>query len=155
MIVKLFRFISLFTMGLEAGLSLSHALQWPIKASFPAEMYLWSQYLYTYYGLAGGIIESSAMISTTAVLFLVRKRRSACVLTLIGLVCIVVMFLVWLLLINPINLHMITWREMLPSNWIQLRDRWHFFHAVRLALASIGMSALILSVLLEHDRQQV
>src|SRR5687767_2111931 len=144
MTVTIVRFINLFLMGLGTGVSLSHALQAPTKAKLPRDVFLPTQQtLYNNYGLAGAMIEPGSFLSTLGLLFLVRKRRTEALLTLIGLGCIATMFAVWARLINPINQQVMEWTpETTPDNWAEVRDRWHRLHAIRLALHAIGTSAL-------------
>lgn len=143
------RFLSLFLMGLGAGVSLSHALQWPKKAAFPGDLFLRvQQNLYDNYGPAGAIMESGAFLATLATAYLVRHRPRAFSLGLLGLGCTVANTTIWATLINPINQRTLTWTaDTLPPDWAEVRDRWHALHAVRLVGAVIGFGALILSVL--------
>ena len=143
------RFLSLSLMGLGAGVSLSHALQWPQKAAFSGDEFLRvQQNLYYNYGPAGAILESGALLSTLATAYLTRNRPRAYALILLGLGCTTANTAIWATLINPINRRTLLWTaDALPPKWADVRDRWHALHAARLIVALIGFSALLLSML--------
>lgn len=150
--LKIARFTSLFLTGLGTGIAFSHLLQWSKKATFPRDVFLKVQpVLYNNYGPAAGIMEPATLVSTLAVLYQVRKRPLVFLLTLISLLCTVTTVLVWALFIRPINNQVVTWtEETAPANWAQWgRDRWHFLHAIRFAIAALGTSVLISSILLD------
>ncbi|MDM9580337.1 DUF1772 domain-containing protein [Nostoc sp. GT001] len=80
---------------------------------------------------------------------LIRRQRKSFWLTLVGLVCMILMWLIWALFIQPINQQIDTWTPVnAPSNWADLRYQWPFYHLVHLGIASLGMLALTLSLLL-------
>ena len=46
--------------------------------------------------------------------------------------CVLLMVIIWAAWINPINKTVNSWTpDSLPSNWAELRDRWHFLHTIR------------------------
>jgi hypothetical protein len=66
---------------------------------------------------------------------------------------LVAAFLIWGVFIEPINANVDTWTSFsFPENWTQYRDRWHFFHLVRLVLLTVGASSLISSVLFQNSK---
>ena len=150
-VLKTARFISLLLTALATGIVFTHVLKISNKATLPGSIYLnVQQVLYQNWGQLVGAIEVGALLSTLAVLFLVRQHRLAFFLTSLGTLCVVAMILVWAIFINPINMQINTWTvESLPTNWMQIRDRWEYFHATRAAISVVGLSALILAVLVD------
>jgi hypothetical protein len=58
--------------------------------------------------------------------------------------CVLLMVIIWAAWINPINKTVNSWTpDSLPSNWAELRDRWHFLHTTRLVLSAVAFSAAI------------
>jgi hypothetical protein len=150
MILVAARLVALLSVGVQVGVSYSHALQAPGKRTLTADVFLRVQTDLLNYQPGLGPVEAVAFLSVLVVLLLVRRRRSVFLLTLGGLACLAAMWGVWALFIEPINVQ-IDGQTLasIPADWESLRDRWHAFHLFRLALAVVGMSALILSVLVE------
>ncbi len=44
---------------------------------------------------------------------------------------------------QPINMIVMTWGDLLPSDWTTLRDTWWRWHGIRLATGLAGLSLLI------------
>lgn len=150
MILKLMRFISLLFTALATGVAFSHGLKLFPKLELSPAIYLTIQRsLYQNFGQVLGVIEVVALLSTLAVLVLVRKRHIVRLWTLIGLGCLLLMILIWTAFISPINAQIDTWTtvDSLPNNWTYFRNRWEYLHATRAFFALLGMSALIIAVL--------
>lgn len=149
MLLKVLRYISLFCTALATGAVFSHLLQSPVKFGLSPTLYLnVQQTLYQNFGRSLGLVETIAFISTLAVLFFVRKRRSVFIWTLAGLISILAMIILWTGFVSPINTEISRWTaETLPTNWIYFRDRWEAFHAVRAIFAFVGLSSLIIAIL--------
>ena len=149
MLLRTVRFASLSLMGLGTGISLSHLLQWKRKAELPGDVFVRVQKtLYNNYGPAGAVMEPGELLSTSATLVLVRKRRSASFLTTIALLTVLAKFPVWALFIRPINEQTLDWTtEALPPNWQEMRDRWHRLHLLRFVLSAVGTSVLLAALL--------
>lgn len=147
--LKLIRFVSLLLTGLATGVVFSHVLEASHKAELPGPVYLTvQQVLFQDFGQVAGLLEAGALLSTLALLFMVRKDGPAFFLTLGGFLCLAAMIFVWTIWINPINVQINAWTpRTLPLNWTEFRDHWAFFHAVRACLSLIGLSALIVAVL--------
>lgn len=155
--VRVLRFIAILATALTMGMSFAHTLELPGKMRYDGKLW-WhlSRTLYRPWWGRAGYVEGVALCATPALAYLVRKRRPAFPLTLGTLAC--------LLLANPVvffrnvqpantaTLHATP--DELPSNWVELRNRWEYGHATRFVLHLIGFCALIASVLVERPEKQ-
>ena len=95
---------------------------------------------------------TSALIFASVLAYLTRRRSKVFALNLVAATAVGAMIAVWAIWINPVNQLVNGWTPAtLPVDWSAYRDRWHLLHAIRLTLASVGLSALILG-LLADDR---
>ena len=148
MILRLFQFLAVILMGVQLGVSYAHFMQMPGKLILPLDCYILVQNQVISYRVKLAFIEIPSIISATAATILIRNHRRAFWLTLIGAICMVLMWVVWAIWIQPINQQVAGWTATTsPSNWIDIRYQWHFYHLIRLAIASVGMIALTLSLL--------
>lgn len=149
MVLKLVRFISLICAALIAGIAFCHALELPNKMTLPAETWLTvQQILYRGFGAKAGPIEVGAVVSSLMLLFLVRKRRSAFVWSLIASVCFVAGLVLWFQVINPMNLLIDSWTgTTLPTNWTAARDQWEYGHVAHATLFILGLIASVIAIL--------
>lgn len=147
MVLKTVRLISLLLTALAAGVAFCHALELPNKMAMPASTWLNVQkVLYNGFGRILGPVEYGALVATLVVLFLVRKRRTVFVLTLLASLLLVAGLVVWTSFVGPANLRVDT-ATSVPPDWTQVRNQWEYGHATRAALFVFGLVALILSVL--------
>jgi len=149
MIVALVEFLSIFLLGLASGVSFSHLLQGGPKKTLPAPQFLATQQiLLRNYGPAIGGLEVAALLSTAATAIVTRQEPVARVLATLASSCVLVMVLIWAVWINAINKKVNSWTsESIPLNWADLRDSWHYLHAIRLAFCVVGFSAVIAALL--------
>jgi hypothetical protein len=148
MALRVFQFLAVVLMGVQLGVSYAHFMQMPGKLALPLDCYILVQNQVISYRVKLGFVEIPATISAIAATILVRRQRNAFWLTLIGAVCMILMWLVWAVLIQPINHQIDGWTSATASsNWTELRYQWHFYHLIRLAVAAVGMGALTLSLL--------
>ena len=141
-------FISLFLAAHSAGLALAHSLQWAPKRKLGASAFLQvQQTFYTAYGPVAGLLEMGALAACIAATSMLGTSSSAFPWLLAALGCMTLMFLVWAVLIQPINRQVGKWKaEALPANWAELGvDKWHALHLVRLVLAAGALGCLIAS----------
>ncbi len=147
MVLKTAQLFSLLLTALAAGVAFCHALELPNKMALPASTWLDVQKdLYDGFGRILGPIEYGALGATLVVLFLVRKRRTVFVMTLIASVCLVAGLVVWMSFVGPANLRVDT-ATSVPPDWMQVRNQWEYGHATRAVLFVVGLVALLLSVL--------
>lgn len=92
-------------------------------------------------------IEFPALICTALAAILIRHHKKVLELTLVGLGCMLLMWLIWAFFIQPINQQISGWTPInAPSNWSGLRYQWHIYHLVRLGIAALRMLALTASL---------
>lgn len=151
MLVKTTRFVSLFCAALSLGLTLTHDLEIPGKQELSGPEWLAVQH--TFYGgfaIVGGLAQIVGLISTGILLFLLRRRRTAFVLTLIAALSFAGMLALFAFGNNPLNQQIATWTpESLPANWHQIRDAWDRFHAASSVFAALAFIALLIALLRE------
>jgi hypothetical protein len=143
--VVLFKFASIFLLGLVSGVSFSHLLQRGPKKTLPAAHFLAVQQgLLRNYGPVIGGLEVVSVLSTLAMAIVTWEQSVVRLLALLASACVLVMVMIWAVWINPINKTVNSWTpESIPPNWADLRDRWHFLHTIRLLLSVIAFSAVI------------
>ena len=57
--------------------------------------------------------------------------------------------------IAPVNAKIATWTPgTIPADWTWRRSQWEYTHAVRAILEILGLSALVLSILVETPSQR-
>ncbi len=61
--------------------------------------------------------------------------------------CFVTIGLITRFLNQPINAVVMTWGDLPPENWMDMRDAWWRWHGMRLLLGIVGLSLLIVSML--------
>jgi Domain of unknown function (DUF1772) len=153
MMLRLFQFLAIVLMGVQLGVSYAHFMQMPGKLTLPLDCYLLVQNQVISYRVKLAFIEIPSIISAIAASILVRNHRKAFWLTLIGAICMISMWAIWAVWIQPINHQIDVWTvTTAPSNWSDIRYQWHFYHLVRLAIASIGMIALTFSLVVVREK---
>jgi hypothetical protein len=129
---------------------MAHLLELPHKIPLSREDYLTVQQIYRGWSLLG-IVVIGALLSTLLLTILVRKQRSAFVLTLIALLCLVAAHVVFWIYTYPANQATSNW-TVLPSNWQDLRRQWEYSHATGAGLNLGALMALIAGVLARDER---
>lgn len=149
MLVNVVRFISLLFTALTLAPAMAHLLELPHKIHLPREDYLTVQQIYRGWSLLG-IVVIGALLSTLLLTILVRKQRSAFVLTLIALLCLVAAHAVFWTHTYPANQATSNWTVM-PSNWQDLRQQWEYSHATGAGLNLGALMALLTGVLARDE----
>jgi hypothetical protein len=144
-----FRFLSLVFTALIFGSAFCHVLEMPMKLAMAGADYMVVQQIYATFGPIGALLEPAAILSTAALAFLVRKRRSF-IPALVAAVAMVVALLVWVAVVSPVNPH---WAaagpHTVPPNFESLRIRWEWGHAAHAALLFVAFLATVVSVLVD------
>src|SRR6516225_1235009 len=129
MLLKTTRFVSLLCAALTLGLTVTHDLEIPGKQMLNGAH--WLNVQQTFYGgfaIVGGVAEVLGLISTGVSLYLLRKRRTAFVLTLVAAISFAGMLALFAFGNNPLNQQIMAWTpQTLPANWQQTRDAWDGF----------------------------
>ena len=84
--IRILRFATLLLVALSMGMAFAHALELPPKMAYEAATYLLlHRTLYEFFGPPlGGFIEAGAVLSSVALVFFVRRRGRAFLLTAHG-----------------------------------------------------------------------
>jgi hypothetical protein len=155
MLTQSFRFVSLVFSALILGGAFCHVLEMPLKLAMAGADYMVVQQIYGAFGPVGMVLEPAAILSSVALAFLVRRRRSF-VPALVGAVALVAALLVWATVVSPVNPH---WAAAgpgtVPPDFAALRARWEWGHAAHAALLFLAFLALVVSVLVEVPRHAV
>ncbi len=147
--LKTTRFISLLCAALVLGLTVTHDLEIPGKQMLNGADWLTVQQ--TFYGgfaIVGGVAEILGLLSSGLLLYLLRNRRVALMLTLVAMLCFAGMLAVFAFGNNPLNQQIATWTpETLPADWQRVRNSWDSFHAVSSGLAALAFVTLLIATL--------
>jgi hypothetical protein len=155
MLAQSFRLLSLVFTALIMGSALCHVIEMPIKIAMAGADYMVVQQVYTSFGPLGAVLEPAAILSTAALAFLVRRRRSFFP-ALIGAVLLVAALLVWALVVNPVNpLWATAGPRTVPPDFDSLRARWEWGHVAHATLLFVGFLALVVSVVMDIPRRAV
>src|SRR5262245_43298240 len=139
------RFFSLLFAALALAPALAHLLELPNKIGLDRDAYLTVQQLYRGWALLG-IVVALALLSTLALVILVRGRPAEFVPALIALACIIGTQVVFWIFTFPVNQLTSNW-TVLPEHWAALRSQWEYSHAASAVLNLIALVALIVSAL--------
>lgn len=136
--------------GIAAGVVLSHVLQAGPKAALSAEEYLTvQQTLYQNYRNTIGVVETLGLIVLGIIAWSDRRNRNLRTPSFVAFACLLIMFAIWAIGLNPINLAVSSWTlSTMPANWTDMRDRWHWLHEVRAILAFISLMAVSYRIVL-------
>lgn len=148
--LRLFQVLAVVLMGVQLGVSYAHFMQMPGKLGLPLDCYILVQNQVISYRVKLGFIEVPSVISAIAATVLLRRYWRAFWLTFIGAICMIAMWMIWAIWIQPINQQIDAWTATTaPLNWSDIRYQWHFYHLIRLVLAVIGMISLTLSMIVD------
>jgi hypothetical protein len=128
-----------------------HLLEIPAKMAYEGPLWLTLlKSLFWAFGTVGAFIEVGAVLMAMLLSFIVRRRRPAFDLTLIGAICLLAAHVAWWLWVFPVDTTMgqLT-PEALPADWTRLRRHWEQTHTARAILQIIALGALVWSVLVE------
>jgi hypothetical protein len=154
MLLKLWRLMTLVLAALTLGLSFAHALERPAKMGYDPALYITLQRtLYSEWRPPhiGGDVEPAAIGAMILLLFGVRRRHPAFLLTLLATVALLIAFpVVFFWLVEPVNrVFRVAEPFSPPANWLVLRERWEMGHTIRFVLQLVAFSALSASVVAE------
>lgn len=157
MTLKTWRFLALLLASLAMTMTSAHVLELPQKMRYNAQLYsAVNTTMYRYFAIVGGVYSMSSIIAAAIVSFLTRKDRLVFRWALAGTLLLVLWFISWLTVVNPVNNEVAaalrSAPETVPEIWMQLRVRWEYGHLVGFVLQLLGLSALIISVLVDTPR---
>jgi Domain of unknown function (DUF1772) len=145
MTITALRLIALLFTALSLGAALAHALELVNKMKLSRQEYLIAQKLYRGWEWLG-VVEAVALFSTLGLAITVRHEPAAFWPAAVSVLCIAATLGVFLVATSPANRETKKWSEA-PDNWMEVRKRWEYSHAIRASLFGVALIALILSVL--------
>ena len=151
MVLKAARFVNLLLVGLLAGLLVAVFLVVLALLEVGPTVYTAVQKpKHEVFAPIMPIFNTLVIVSGLVVLLLIGDRKTwAFGLTVVGVVCTIALTTTTLLVNVPINSEIInTWSvNDPPADWVQVRDRWNLFHAIRTVLAIVALSCLLLAAM--------
>lgn len=145
MLLNVVRFCALFFTALTLAPALAHVFELPHKISLPAQEYLIVQQIYRGWDLLG-LPVLLALASNAALTVLLARRREPFALPLTATSAIVASQVIFWVFTYPVNRATENWTT-LPQQWMQLRARWEFSHAVGAACDLVAFVVLIVALL--------
>jgi hypothetical protein len=150
MLLRTWRFLTIILVSLSMAMAFCHLLQLPPRMSYDSAQWVATQSLYQLFGTVGAFIEVSAVLLAAVLSLAVCRRRPAFRWTLFGAACLLVAHAAWWVFVAPVNAEISTWTpDAIPGDWTWWRSQWEYTHAARAILEILGLSALVLSVLVE------
>ena len=151
--IKAWRFVSIMLTALSAGLSFCHLLELPPRV-FYFDAQLWititTKGLYYLFGTVGAVIEVGSVLTAIVLVLLLFRRGVTFYWALVGAICVVLALMLWFAFIAPVNAELAKWTPTsFPADWMKYRNQWEYTHATNAIIKIMGLSALVLSVLVE------
>ena len=143
-------FLSLLFTALAMAAGFAHLFELLNKMKLPAEDYLTVQQIYRGWSLLG-IVVFGSLFSNLALTVVARKNPKVFRLALTAFLCIVGTQIIFWTFTYPVNQQTANW-TVLPANWLELRNRWEYSHAVSAVLEFVALIALISASLSKHLR---
>jgi hypothetical protein len=158
MALSALRFVTLVLAALSLTMESAHVLEMPQKLQYDPQLYTAvNGSLYLYFAIAGGIYQVGAIIAAALLTIFVRRHPALFRPTMIGAGFLIAAFLVWAVVVSPINqqiaMLLASAPAQVPERWMSLRYRWEFGHAAGFLLQLTGYAALFVSVLAAIPRQ--
>jgi hypothetical protein len=159
MLLRGWRLITLLLAALALTMESAHVLELPQKMHYDAQMYsAVNTTLYRYFAIVGGVYQVGSIVAAAILAFLVRKRRPSFEWTLVGALCLLLAFGIWLTIVAPVNGEVTkalgTAPASVPAIWMRLRNQWEYGHAAGFVVQLIGVCMLLLSVLVETPKSR-
>jgi uncharacterized membrane protein len=133
--------------GLAGAIALAHAGPWPAARAPSNAAVVRVQRSVRRYGVLLGVIEVAALIALLIVLFSVPARSAEMWLVGVAAICVAFMIGVWTALLRPLNATIVEWApESLPDDWTRHHARWTTYHRIRLVLAIIALTLLLIGL---------
>ena len=157
MLLRSWRFLTLLLTALALTMTSAHLLELPQKMDYDANLYATvNATMYQYFATVGGVYTVGSIVAAIVLAILVRRRRATRRWTLAGAVALVLGFVTWLVVVETVNSQMAAAQQTaprtVPALWMGFRDRWEYGHATGFVFQLLGLSALIVSLLVEIPR---
>ena len=133
--------------GLTAALALAHLARWPSRRGPPTPPVTRVQRAMRRYGVLFALVETGALVALLIVLFSLPAGSAEMWLVGIAAVCMAFMIGLWAAFLRPLNATMAEWEpEALPEDWAHHHARWTTYHRLRLTLAVIAITLLLMGL---------
>ncbi|MEO8183932.1 MAG: DUF1772 domain-containing protein [Deltaproteobacteria bacterium] len=137
-------FASILFTTLTMGPAMAHVLELPNKLGLSRQAYLTVQQIYRGWQFLG-VAVVAALIST--VLLVLRVDGAAHTAALVAMLSIVATQIVFWTLTFPVNRQTRNWTAV-PEDWVQLRNRWEYSHALSAVFNFVAVVSVTLAVLI-------
>ncbi len=159
MALSALRFVTLMLAALSLTMESAHILEMPQKLQYDPQLYTAvNGSLYLYFAIVGGMYQVGAILAAALLAIFVRRHPAMFRPTWIGAAFLGAAFLVWAVVVSPVNQEIATVLgadpSQVPARWMSLRYRWEFGHAAGFILQLIGYAALVISVLAAIPRHR-
>jgi MFS family permease len=154
--LSFWRFVTLVLAALALTMTSAHVLEMPQKMSYSAELYAAvNTTLYRYFAIVGGSYQIGGIVSAWILTALLKKHHRRCRWAVAGAALLLLSFVSWLLLVEPVNRQIADAiaqsPQTVPTMWQMLRGRWEYGHATGFVLHLLGFCALVISVIREGE----
>jgi hypothetical protein len=152
--LKTLRFFTLLLAALSLTMESAHVLELPQKLKYDMQMYsAVNGTLYRWYAIVGGSYQVLSILLAVGLAFALRGHGASFRWTAGGAAGLAIAFIIWLAVVQPVNIqvaHALTADPHSgPTIWTQLRGRWEYGHAAGFVAQLFGLSALIISLLVD------
>jgi hypothetical protein len=171
-VFTILQILTVILVAVTMALALAHALELPGKMRLTQETYYTTQPIYYPGFTIGGISEPISILLTATLLFLMPSGSIRFWLTLVALLGLLGMQAISWLFIHPVNQFWLENKKLSsagssffsfgvkqkgarPTNWTELRNRWEYSHVVRAAFALVCLTALVITITLNHPNVMI
>jgi hypothetical protein len=141
------RFITLLLAAFALVPGMAHLLEMAHKRQLTMENYGIVQYIYRGWAWLG-VIQAGAVLFSGLLFLYERKNKPVAWLVLGAFSCLALTLVIFFSFTYPVNVVTQNW-AFLPDDWMQLRDRWEYSHAINAILEAVAY-ILLLSALLRR-----
>ncbi len=149
---RLWRFSTIMSTAVSMSAAFAHLMELPSKMHYDPALYVrLHRTLYPNFGRVAGTAEILSVLSAGGLAWWARKRRSRTYpLTLAAAGSLAAAHGAFWAYVHPVNKTMPMWSlNAIPSDWADWRNQWEYTHALRAALVTGALGALVWSALQE------
>jgi hypothetical protein len=149
--LAIWRFFAVLLNALALTMTSAHVLELPQKMGYDAAMYAAvNTTLYRYFAIVGGVYQIGGIVAALVMTVLLRREPRTFKWALAGTLLLILAFISWLLLVQPVNREvaaaLVASPESVPSLWLRLRNRWEYGHLTGFVIHVLGFCAVVFSV---------
>lgn len=152
--LRIWRLIALLLTALSLTMESAHVLELLPKLNYEPQLYATvNGTLYRFFAIIGGFYQTGSLLAVASLAYRARHRRPSFQWTSAALLCLGAAFVVWLLVVAPVNGRVAaairSQPETVAALWQELLLRWELGHLAGFILQMIGFAVLSWSILLE------